>query len=304
MSGTREQEGHDRPRPLWDHVAELSDRLKIWLYSLVAATVFFLAFPTDFSFLQNPLSGTFAYKPLVAAILVGIRNRLLPSQYTLIGGTVTTPLELILLGAVVFGFAATVPVLAYEIYKFVDPAIRPNEKQSFYPFVTGFSVLFVVGAAFAFFVLLPIIFSFSIPFFQATQIPTIIFADQFYYLVFFTIIVSGFSFTLPVFFVLLVRLHVLGTSVLTKNRKYVWAVVIVLTAIASPDGGPLADVALFVPIIILLEGSIRVARRYEKQHPEATAKFLAEPAIPKCQYCGGNMDSGGTFCGLCGKSRI
>ncbi len=288
---------------MWDHVAELSDRLKIWLYSLVAATVFFLAFPTDLSFLQNPLSGTFAYKPLIAAILVGIRNRLLPSQYTLIGGTVTTPLELILLGAVVFGFATSVPVLAYEIYKFVDPAIRPNEKQSFYPFVTGFSVLFVVGAAFAFFVLLPIIFSFSIPFFQATQIPTIIFADQFYYLVFFTIIVSGFSFTLPVFFVLLVRLHVLGTSVLTKNRKYVWAVVLVLTAIASPDGGPLADLALFVPIIILLEGAIRVARRYEKQHPEATSKPQPDPGIPKCLYCGGNMDSGLTFCGLCGKSR-
>ena len=303
MSATREQEGHDRPRPLWDHVAELSARLKIWLYSLVVATVFFLALPTDFSFLQNPLSGTFTYKPLIAAILVGIRNRLLPPQYTLIGGTVTTPLELILLGAVVFGFATSVPVLAYEIYKFVDPAIKPNEKQSFYPFVTGFSVLFVVGAAFAFFILLPIIFSFSIPFFQATQIPTLIFADQFYYLVFFTILVSGFSFTLPVFFVMLVRLHVLGTSVLTKNRKYVWAVVLVLTAIASPDGGPLADLALFIPIIVLLEGAIRVARRYEKQHPEATVRFQAEPPIPKCQYCGGRMDSGGTFCGLCGRSR-
>ena len=289
---------------MWDHIAELSERLKKWLYSLVVATVFFLAFPTDFSFLQNPLSGTFAYKPLIAAILVAIRSRLLPSQYTLIGGTVTTPLELILLGAVVLGFAASVPVLAYEIYRFVDPAIRPSEKQSIYPFVTGFSILFVVGSAFAFFVLLPIIFSFSIPFFQATEIPTIIYADQFYYLVFFTIIVSGFSFTLPVFFVLLVRLRVLGTSVLTKNRKYVWAVTLVLTAIASPDGGPLADLALFIPIIVLLEGSIRVARRYEKQHPEATPRLQLEPSIPKCVYCGGNMDSGGTFCGLCGRSRI
>ncbi len=302
MSGTDET-GHDRPRPLWDHVGELSERLKAWLYAFTAATIFFLAFPTDFSFLQNPLQGGFAYKPLISAILVGIRRSLLPPQYTLIGGTVTTPLELILVGAVVFGFATSVPVLAYEVYKFVDPAIKPSEKQAVRPFVASFSILFVVGALFAFFVLLPIIFFFSIPFFQATDIPTIIFADQFYYLVFFTILVSGAAFTFPVFFVLLVKLHVLGTKALTKNRKYVWAVTLVLTAIASPDGGPLADVALFLPIIGLLEGSIRVARRYEKDEPTISREPPPVLLVSKCAYCGGGMDSGGVFCGLCGKSR-
>lgn len=303
MSKTGGQ-GPDQPRPLWDHVSELSQRIKKWLYAFAGATIFFLVFPTDFSFLGNPLQGAFGYRPLVAAILVGIRSRLLPPQYTLIGGTVTAPLELILLGAVVFGFAASVPVLAYEIYKFVDPAIRPSERQSIYPFVTSFSILFVVGALFAFFVLLPIIFFFSIPFFQATDIPTIIFADQFYYLVFFAMIVSGFAFTIPVFFVLLVKLHVLGTAVLTKNRKYLYAVTLVLTAIVSPDGGPLADVALFVPIIVLLEGSIRVARRYEKDRPPVPPEPQPEPLSPKCGYCSGDMDPGGVFCGLCGKSRV
>jgi sec-independent protein translocase protein TatC len=217
---------------------------------------------------------------------------------------VTTPLELILIGSVVFGFTVSVPVLAYEIYKFVDPAIRPSEKQSIRPFVLSFSLLFVVGAVFAFFVLLPIIFYFSIPFFQATDIPTIIFADQFYYLIFFTILASGLAFTLPVFFVLLVKLRVLGTATLTKNRKYVWAVIIVLTAIVSPDGGPLADIALFVPIIALLEGAIRIARRYEKNIPTEPLRPSNEPLAGKCGYCGGDMDPDGVFCGLCGKSRL
>ncbi len=302
MSVKTESE-HDQPRPLWDHIGELSERLKKWLYAFSFATIFFLAFPTDFSFLQNPLQAGFSYKPLIAAILVGIRRSLLPSQYMLIGGTVTTPLELILVGAVVFGFAASIPVLAYEVYKFVDPAIRPSEKQSVRPFVLSFTALFVVGALFAFFVLLPIIFFFSIPFFQATDIPTLIFADQFYYLVFFTIIVSGLAFTLPVLFVLLVKLHVLGTKMLTKNRKYVWAITLVLTAIASPDGGPLADLALFIPIIGLLEGSIKVARRYEKDVPIVISDGQGNLSNTKCAYCGGDIDSGGTFCGLCGKSR-
>jgi sec-independent protein translocase protein TatC len=301
---TTSERVHDRPRPLWDHVAELSQRLKVWVYSFSATTIFFLAFPADLSFLRNPLGAGYTYRPLIALILVDIRDWLLPPQYILIGGTVTTPLELILVGAVIFGFTASVPVLAYEIYKFVDPAIRPTEKQSVRPFVASFSLLFVAGALFAFFVLLPLIFFFSIPFFQATDIPSTIFADQFYYLVFFTLIASGLAFTLPVFFVLLVKLHVLGTATIVKNRKYVWAVTLVLTAIASPDGGPLADLALFVPIIGLLEASIRIAKRYEKDLPETKPAPNPLPVALRCGYCGGDMDPGGVFCGLCGRARV
>jgi sec-independent protein translocase protein TatC len=292
-------ESHDRVQPLWDHISELSRRTKVWIYSFVIATLFYLLVPSDLSFLQNPFQ---VYKPIIIAILGGIKARLLPSGYILIGGTVTTPLEIILVAAAVFGFATSVPVLAYEIYKFIDPAIKPSEKQSVYPFVTAFSVLFFVGAAFAFFVLLPFVFYFSLPFFYGLGISPFIFADQFYNLIFFVIVASGFSFTIPVFFVLLVKLHVLGTKMLTKNRKYVWAVTLILTAIASPDGGPLADIALFVPMIILLEGSIWYAKRYEKGGEEEEAKSFASETI--CSFCGGDMDQTGVFCGRCGKARI
>jgi sec-independent protein translocase protein TatC len=294
-----EERSSEKVLPLWDHVSELSKRVKIWLYSLVIATLFYLAAPSDLSFLQNPFQ---VYHPVITAVLGAIRTRLLPSQYILIGGTVTTPLELIVVGSAVFGFATSVPVLAYEMYKFVDPAIKPSEKQSVYPFVSAFSILFLVGASFAFFVLLPFIFYFSLPFFQAVGISTFIYADQFYNLVFFVIVLTGFAFTIPVFFVLLVKLHILGTKMLTKNRKYVWAAILVMTAIASPDGGPLADVALFVPIIILLEGAIWYAKRYEKGRvdDQVTTTLLE----PMCNFCGGEMDPGGVFCSRCGKARI
>ncbi len=294
-----EERTREKVLPLWDHISELSKRVKIWIYSFVIATLFYLAVPSDLSFLQNPFQ---VYHPIITAILAGIRTRLLPSQYILIGGTVTTPLELIVVGSAVFGFATSVPVLAYEMYKFVDPAIKASEKQSVYPFVAAFSILFLVGASFAFFVLLPFIFYFSLPFFQAVGISTFIFADQFYNLVFFVIVLSGFAFTIPVFFVLLVKLHILGTKMLTKNRKYVWAATLVLTAIASPDGGPLADVALFVPIIILLEGAIWYAKRYERGRVDDELK--TELIQTTCSFCGGDMDPGGVFCGRCGRARL
>jgi Sec-independent protein secretion pathway component TatC len=89
---------------------------------------------------------------------------------------------------------------------------------------------------------------------------------------------------------------------LTKNRKYVWAVTLILTAIASPDGGPLADIALFVPIIILLEGSIWYAKRYEKGRKGEEPKSMTSGTA--CAFCGGDMDAGGVFCNRCGKSRV
>ncbi|HZY94403.1 MAG TPA: twin-arginine translocase subunit TatC [Candidatus Bathyarchaeia archaeon] len=288
----------DKPIPLWDHITELSARIKIWIYSFLISTLVFLVAPTDLSFIQNPFQ---IYPPLITKILLTIRNRLLPPQYILIGGTVTTPLELLVVGAAVFGFAVSIPVLAYEIYKFIDPALKPEERQPIYGFVTAFSLLFLTGALFAFFVLLPFIFLFSIPFFQAVGVSTLIYADEFYNLVFFVILVSGLAFTIPVFFVLLVKLHVIGTQNLRKNRKYVWAFTLILTAVASPDGGPLADIALFIPMIILIEGAIWYAKRYEKGI-STTSRFQITSA--RCEYCGAMMDPETVFCDQCGKSRI
>lgn len=293
-----EAEG-DKILPLWDHVNELSRRIKIWIYAFVASTLFFLVFPADpVAVFQNPLQ---IYRPLITAVLLGIRERLLPSQYFLIGGTVTAPLEIIVVGAAVFGFATSVPVLAYEIYKFIDPAIRPSERQSLYPFVAAFSVLFVGGALFAFFVLLPFVFIFSLSFYGFVGFSPYVYADDFYNLIFFILVATGLAFTVPVIFVLLVKLHVVGTSALRKNRKYVWAVTLIGTALASPDGGPLADIALFIPMIILIEGAMWFAKRYEKDGVVETRPIAA---VTKCSYCGGEIDPGGVFCGLCGKARI
>jgi sec-independent protein translocase protein TatC len=296
-------ESTDREKlvPLWDHISELSTRLKVWIIAFFVSTLLFLVLPGDLSFLSNPFQ---IYRPLITVILLAIRNRLLPSQYTLIGGTVTTPLEIIVVGAAVFGFIVSLPVLAYEVYKFVDPAMRPGERQSIYPFVTAFTILFLGGALFAFFVLIPFVFYFSIFFFNSVGVATFIYADDFYNLIFFIIVATGTAFTLPALFVLLVKLGFMRTDALRKNRKYVWAFTLIATALASPDGGPLADIALFIPMIILIEGAIWYAKRYEKDDPSSTESVPPTSMSLTCSYCGGTIDSGGVFCGLCGKARL
>jgi sec-independent protein translocase protein TatC len=292
----------DRPTPFWDHVYELTSRLKVWLYSFVIATVLFVVLPGDDSFLKMPFQ---VYHPLITVILLDIRNRILTPQYILIGGTVTAPYEVIGVGAAVFGFLASIPVLAYEVYKFVDPAISPNARQSIYPFVIGFTVLFIAGAAFAFFILIPFVFYFSIYFFGLIGTAPYLTVNDFYYLVFFIVAGSGLAFTMPIILVLLVKMRIIGTEGFRKNRKYVWGITFILTAAASPDGGPIADFALFIPMIILIEGAIWYARRYEKEDTRPLKlETHAHLTLTKCSYCGGPIDEGGVFCSLCGKAHV
>ncbi len=283
----------------WDHINELIKRIKIWIYTLAIASLFFMVFPADISFLQNPFA---FYRPFIAVILEAIRIWLLPPTLKLIAGSFTAPIEIYVVASLFFGFLVSVPVLAYQIYRFVDPALSSTEKEAVFPFVTGFSLLFLFGTLFGFFILLPFVIVATLPFLNIVGAEPIIYVDDFYNLVFFTVILSGFAFTIPVFFVLLVKFHIMSTSVLTKNRKYLWAMTFILTAIITPDGGPLADLALFVPIMLLLEAAVIVSKRYERSR--SLEELRPEPIMSKCSYCDGSVDLGGVFCGRCGRSRL
>jgi sec-independent protein translocase protein TatC len=285
--------------PLWDHVSELANRLRIWITSFIIATVVFMVLPANFSFFSNPLG---LYRPFITVILQDIRERILPSNVQLIAGTFTAPILLYFLASAIFGFTVTVPLLAYQVYKFIDPALTKSERGSAFPFVTGFTVLFVGGALFGFFILTPLVVWGSLFFFGFTGATPLVRIDDFYNLVFFTTIASAFAFTLPVFLVLLVKFDILDVRLFTKNRKYLWVVVYIVASLVTPDSNPISDIILFVPVIALVEGALFVSKRYGKERPPRPQ--ATELAVLRCPYCNGPIDAGGVFCGRCGRSRI
>ncbi len=293
----------DKELTFQEHIAELASRLKITLYTLAASTIIFMALPADLSFLHNPP----VFKPLVSVLLTYIRGDILPPSVRLIAGEITTPLELYLLASLTLGVAVSLPVIFYQIYRFIDPALYPEERRMVYPFVFAFMSLFVVGAVFGYKILSPFMIWALLPFFEALQVEAIVYVMDFYTLVFTLVILCGLVFTFPVIFVLLVKFNIVGTEVLTKNRKYVYAGVFVLTALITPDGGPIADAALFLPIVILLEASIVVAKRYEKQRlkeqPAAEIKTTLVKVV-KCRYCGAELQHESTFCPKCSRALI
>lgn len=258
-----------------------------------------MVFPTNASFLQDPFA---FYDPVIALVLRQVVKDALPSGIQLIAGELTAPLEIYLIGSVVLGVAVSSPVIAYEIYRYVDPALYPEERRAAYPFIVSFSILFVVGAAFGYKIIAPFTMWAMIPFFNIAGATPFVYVMDFYNLVFVTALATGFSFTMPVFFVLLVRFGIVKTSYVTSRRRYIYAAMYVLTAIVTPDGGPLADLALFAPMVLLLEVAVLFGRRYEKKG--AVTRRPIGPVGVKCRFCGELLANRAGFCARCGRAQV
>ena len=276
---------------LAEHIEELRRRLKVVFISLMASVAGALLLPLDPSELLS-LNNVYWTTP-VKIFLDGIRSYVLPNNWVLIGFHVNEPLEVLLVAAIVLGFAVDIPIIAYEAYRFIDPALKEKEREAVYPVVAAASGLFLVGILFGYFVLAKFIFFAMQPFFQAVGAATVIDVSDFYFIVFLSVLFSGVAFLTPVFVFLLIRFGVLGPSFFSKNRVLIWAGTYVVTAFITPDGGPLLDIILFVPVIILLEGAVLVGKRY--------APASGEEALPTCRYCGTTLVSSQVFCWNCGR---
>ena len=293
---------HESATPMWSHLTELASRLKIILYSLFLTTTLFMVFPANSDFLHDPFG---FYDPLIALVLRQVTKDVLPPSVQLIAGEFTAPLEIYLIASLLLGIATSAPIIGYEIYRYVDPALYPDERKAIYPFVISFTVLFLIGSIFGYKILAPFMLWAMIPFFRLTGAVPIIFVMDFYNLVFITALTSGFSFTLPVFFVLLVKFGIIKTSYVTSRRRYIYAALYVITAVVTPDGGPIADIALFVPMAILLELAVFFGKRIEKRQGPIRLRSDAKKSVYlKCKFCGALLDPKSSFCPNCDKSHV
>ena len=288
----------DTPMNIWDHIDELAKRLKIVLYTIVISTIAMMVFPGNLSFLTNPLE---FYEPLIAVILRSAREQVLPADVKLIGLEFAAPIELYVIASFIFGLAITIPVFAYQIYRFVDPALNPNERGDMYPFVASVSVLFVVGVLFGYWVLTPYMIRAMFPFFSAVGAELVISIMDFYTTLFITTLMTGLIFTFPVFLVLVVKYGIVGTDIFTKNRKYLYAALLIITMIITPDGGHVGNFILFIPMVLLMEIGILFAKRYEKKEELQSARWL--PEENNCKFCGSTVPIETTFCPKCGRSQ-
>ena len=278
---------------IMEHIGELKHRLKIAFLSYAGILAVFLLAPAEPS---KALTFTGTYVPFVAFFLARVKIDLLPSGWILMANNISEPLEVYIVASVVLAAVFSSPIFAYETMRFIAPALTEKEKGLLYPFVVSSSTLFVVGVLFGYFLLAKFLFIAMAPFIATVQATPIIDVSNFYFIVFLTVGTSGIAFTSPIYVFMLIRFRVLSPQTYRKNRVIVWVVVYIATAVITPDGGPILDIILFAPIIVLLELAVWLGARSIKN-----AAVTDAGAGGVCRYCGAEL-GGAAFCPKCGKS--
>ncbi len=157
------------------------------------------------------------------------------------------------------GIALAMPVILYEIYAYVDPALRPKERRfllTLGPFVL---LLFVGGMAFCYFLLLPnainFLFTFGSDVFEAAPR-----ASEYISFVTTFILGVGLVFEMPVIIFAVTRIGLVKRSWLAKQRRYVFLMVFVLGAIITPTPDPFNQSLVAIPMYLLFEVGMLLSR--------------------------------------------
>ena len=289
--------------PFSEHIDELRKRLRTVAISFVVIFLVVILFPANpLLSVQNPgqyLNLTFLQNTVIAAFLGRVIQDLLPAGWSLIAaGGVGEGMEIYFMAAILLTVALDMPVIAYETYRFIDPALSKKEKELIYPFVTSASALFLAGIGIGYFILARFLILALGPFFVTAHIGYQIDAAAYYYVIFLIIGATGVAFTSPVFVYALIRLRVLEADFFSRNRVIIWFVIWVVTGLfLTPDGGPLLDLVIFIPIVAMVEVAVALGRRSVRGEPPRLKRGEVV-----CPHCGKALPRPMLFCDQCGRS--
>jgi sec-independent protein translocase protein TatC len=244
---------NDKPMPLLEHLVELRRRL---LWSMLAFIVMFgvcWAFKFRiYAFLAEPLEKLLRQRPDLDGSLVGFG----------LTRPFLTYLKVSVFGAAFIGF----PIFATQIWLFVAPGLYRSEKRALLPFLVATPILFVVGAAIAYYFVFPIAWGFFLYYFappaEGVAIKPQIDVNEYLGLVMKLLFAFGLTFEVPVLLTLLARVGIVSAKGLGKARRYAYVGMFVVAAILAPPD-IYSQCALAGLLIVLYEISIVIARFIE-----------------------------------------
>lgn len=166
--------------------------------------------------------------------------------------------------AIVAGIILSLPNLFYQIWAFIVPALRKSERKYVFWVITYSTICFLIGIAFAYFVMLPLSLSVAAQFGSKT-IKNQIAIDEYISIIISILLASGLIFELPMLSFFLSKIGILKPSFMKKYRRHALVVILVIAAILTPGTDPVSQIVLAVPLFILYEISILVSKFAQKK---------------------------------------
>jgi sec-independent protein translocase protein TatC len=257
----------------WDHTKELLLRLRTIIYSIIIGTLVAMLLPVSLEFTnfsaENPL-----YPTITSSLIINLQERFLPGEAILLPLDFLAPLEIYFFVAIIVGIIISIPVISYELYKFINPALHEHEKSGITWFTISFSSLFMFGLILGYLIIIPVSMQTVSFFANLLNLPPTYAFNAFFSLVGFALLASGLIFTLPLFLVLLVKAGLLKTKSFSGNRRYLYGLLIIIIAILDPDPSLVTETVVFLPLVLLTEVSILFAKRIER------AREKSENTVP------------------------
>ncbi len=228
--------------PFLDHLEELRQRL-FWVAGSIIVGVmaaFFLLSKLDI------------IRVLERPILPYLHGRNL--IYTHPG----TSFSILLNSSLVLGIILASPVIVGQLWKFMSPALYPNEKRVVVPVLIGMVLLFLAGIALSYFVVLPLTLGFLMGI-ESSALTPMISATEYFDFAIAMCLAAGLIFEVPIAVLLLTALGLVTPAFLSKYRRHAIVVCLIAAAFITPGGDPYSLMALAIPLYLLYEVSVVVS---------------------------------------------
>lgn len=166
--------------------------------------------------------------------------------------------------AIIGGIVLSIPNLFFQLWKFISPALRKNERKYILSIVVFSSFCFIAGILFAYFVMLPLTFGFAAQF-GTEAIKNEFAIDEYMSIIISVMLAAGLVFELPMLSFFLSKIGILTPRLMRKYRKHSIVFILIFAAFLTPGGDPVSQLVLGVPLVLLYEISILISKLSQRK---------------------------------------
>ena len=251
---SKDSELNKDKQPLLEHLIELRSRIIKTMIMIIFFFIFFYIFADN---IYN-----FLVKPYANAVAGEEGRRLI---FTALHETFFTYIRV----AIFASLFVSLPFLLIQLWIFIAPGLYKNEKNVVLPYLLATHILFILGSALVYYLIMPLAIKFFLSFESiggngALPIQLEAKVNEYLSLIMRLILAFGLCFQLPVALTLMARVGLVSSEGLKKNRKYVMVGVFAVAAILTPPD-PISQIGLGIPILLLYELSIIAVSFIEKR---------------------------------------